>query len=549
MSESKRIDWQSIEQKWIRRWKEEKLFETDPDESRQKYFVTVAYPYPNSPQHIGHGRTYTLADAHARYMRMKGFNVLFPMAFHYTGTPILGMSRRVAAGDSDLLDTFRKIYKLSDDVISTFVEPVKIASYFHDEIKMGMKEMGYSIDWRREFTTIDPVYSKFISWQFRTLKKKGLIVQGSHPVGWCPRDQNPVSQHDTMGDVEPDFTEYTLVKFRSGDKVYPAATLRPETLFGVTNMWVNPGADYVEASIDGELWVVSTEAARKLEFLNHKVEIKSTVKGKNLVGLELSNPLTGTSVPVYPASFVEPDSGTGVVMSVPAHAPYDYQALEDLRANAETRAEFNLSKVASPIKIIESEGYTGIPAAEAISKSGASSQNDEKLEIATDELYSHEFYKGKMMDNAGKYSGVSVSMAKNAIREEIVQSGNAGIMYELVNKPVKCRCGADCFVKLLTDQWFLNYGDKDWKATVHECAREMDIVPQDIRPEFDYVIDWLRERACARKTGLGTKLPWDPEWIIESLSDSVIYMAYYTLAKYVNSGVISESGLADTFFD
>jgi len=549
MSESKRIDWQSIEQKWISRWKEEKLFETDPDGSRQKYFVTVAYPYPNSPQHIGHGRTYTLADAHARYMRMKGFNVLFPMGFHYTGTPILGMSRRVAAGDSDLLDTFRKIYKLSDDVISTFVEPVKIASYFHSEIKMGMKEMGYSIDWRREFTTIDPVYSKFISWQFRTLKKKGLIVQGSHPVGWCPRDQNPVSQHDTMGDVEPDFTEYTVVKFRSGDKVYPAATLRPETLFGVTNMWVNPGADYVEASIDGELWVISTEAARKFEFLNHKVEIKSTVKGKNLVGLELSNPLTGTSVPVYPASFVEPDSGTGIVMSVPAHAPYDYQALEDLRADAESRAEFNISKVASPIKIIDSEGYTGIPAAEAISKSGASSQSDEKLEVATDELYSHEFYKGKMMENAGKYSGVSVALAKNAIKEEIVQSGQAGIMYELVNKPVKCRCGADCVVKLLTDQWFLNYGDKDWKAAVHECAREMDIVPQDIRPEFDYVIDWLRERACARKTGLGTKLPWDPEWIIESLSDSVIYMAYYTLAKYVNSGAISESGLADPFFD
>ena len=549
MSDSDRIDWNSIERKWIKRWEQEKRFETDPDEARQKYFVTVAYPYPNSPQHIGHGRTYTLADAHARYMRMKGYNVLFPMGFHYTGTPILGMSRRVAAGDTDLLDTFRKIYKLADEVIATFVEPVKIASYFHNEIKMGMKEMGYSIDWRREFTTIDAVYSKFISWQFRTLRKTGLIVQGSHPVGWCPRDQNPVSQHDTMGDVEPDFTEYTLVKFRSGDKVYPAATLRPETLFGVTNMWVNPDADYVEASMDGELWVVSREAARKLEFLNHKVEIKSAVKGKELVGLELSNPLTGKSVPVYPASFVEPDSGTGVVMSVPAHAPYDYQALEELRADSETRSKFNIPNVAIPIKIIESEGYAGIPAAEAISKSGALSQKDERLEAATNELYSHEFYKGRMMDNAGKYSGSSVSVAKNAIKEEIVQSGQAGVMYELVNKPVKCRCGEECVVKLLTDQWFLNYGDKQWKASVHECAKNMDIVPQDIRPEFDYVIDWLRERACARKTGLGTKLPWDPDWIVESLSDSVIYMAYYALAKYVNSGAVSESRINDSFFD
>src|SRR5919109_5239249 len=218
-----------VDEKWRRRWRELGIFNVDPDLDKKKYFITVAYPYPNSPQHIGHGRTYTLADTHARYMRMKGYNVLFPMGFHYTGTPILAMSRRVAAGDAELMDTFHKIYKLSDDVISTFAEPVKIASYFHNEIKAGMKEMGYSIDWRREFTTIDRMYSKFISWQFRTLRRKGLIVRGSHPVGWCPRDQNPVSQHDTMDDVEPDFNEYTVVKFRSGDDlVIPAATLRPE---------------------------------------------------------------------------------------------------------------------------------------------------------------------------------------------------------------------------------------------------------------------------------------------------------------------------------
>ena len=206
-----KINWSSIEEKWRKRWEEQKIFQADPDFAKKKYFITVAYPYPNSPQHIGHGRTYTLADTHARYMRMKSYNVLFPMGFHYTGTPILGMSRRVAAGDKELLETFRNVYHVSDNAIETFVEPIKIASYFHNEIKLGMMEMGYSIDWRREFTTIDKVYSKFISWQFRTLLKKGLIVQGSHPVGWCPKDQNPVSQHDTIGDIEPDFNEYTII--------------------------------------------------------------------------------------------------------------------------------------------------------------------------------------------------------------------------------------------------------------------------------------------------------------------------------------------------
>lgn len=549
MSDSTRIDWKAIEEKWIKRWEEQRLFEADADENKQKYFVTVAYPYPNSPQHIGHGRTYTLADAHARYMRMKGYNVLFPMGFHYTGTPILGMSRRVAAGDPELMEIFHKIYKLSDDVIATFAEPVKIASYFHNEIKMGMKEMGYSIDWRREFTTIDSMYSKFISWQFRTLQKKGLIVQGSHPVGWCPRDQNPVSQHDTIGDVEPDFNEYTIVKFRYGDLIMPAATLRPETLFGVTNMWVNPDVEYVLASVDGEKWVVSKEAARKLEFLNHSVEIIRTKKGREMIGDKVVNPISDASVPVYPASFVKADSGTGLVMSVPAHAPYDHQALEDLRADKKTQDEFGISEIVSPVKIIESEGYAGIPAAEAINRSGASSQNDERLEKATSELYSHEFYKGKMMHNTGSFAGMSVSSAKNAIKQQITLAGHADSMYELVTKPVRCRCGAECVVKILNDQWFLNYGDKHWKELAHECANTMDIVPQDIRQEFEYVIDWLRERACARKSGLGTKLPWDTEWIIESLSDSVIYMAYYIIAKYVNSKLLIHDNITDSFFD
>jgi leucyl-tRNA synthetase len=549
MSGSERIDWNSIENKWTKRWEERRLFECDPDKEKKKYFVTVAYPYPNSPQHIGHGRTYTLADAHARYMRMKGYNVLFPMGFHYTGTPILGMSRRVAAGDAELLETFHNVYKLTDDVIATFVEPVKIASYFHNEIKLGMKEMGYSIDWRREFTTIDPLYSKFISWQFRTLQKKGLIVQGSHPVGWCPRDQNPVSQHDTMGDVEPDFIEYTVVKFRFDDSIMPAATLRPETLFGVTNMWVNPEIEYVQADVDGEKWIVSRQAAKKLEFLNHRVQIVKSISGREMIGKMAINPLNNETVRVYPASFVEPDSGTGLVMSVPAHAPYDYQALEDLRSDTKMQEQFGLFEISSPLKIIESEGYSGIPAAEAVRQAGSSGQDDEKLEKATDDLYSHEFYKGRMMQNTGRFAGMSVSAAKEDVKQEIVREGHADIMYELVNKPVNCRCGAECVVKLLDNQWFLNYGKKEWKDLAHECANTMDIVPQDIRQEFDYVIDWLRERACARKSGLGTKLPWDPEWIIESLSDSVIYMAYYTIAKYVTDNSLSSEKIADRFFD
>jgi leucyl-tRNA synthetase len=539
------IDWSLIEKKWRQRWDEQQIFNSDPDYSKKKYFITVAYPYPNSPQHIGHGRTYTLADAHARYMRMKGYNVLFPMGFHYTGTPILGMSRRIASGDKELLETFQYIYHISEDVIKSFVEPIKIASYFHNEIKLGMKEMGYSIDWRREFTTIDKLYSKFISWQFNTLRKKGLIVQGSHPVGWCPKDQNPVSQHDTIGDVEPDFNEYILIKFKLDDGyIIPTATLRPETIYGVTNLWVNPNVEYVRIQIDNERWIVSKEAARKLEFLNHKVAIQSSIYGKQIVGKHVEDPIRKVSIPLYPASFVESDNGTGIVMSVPGHAPYDLQAIEDLKKNILLHNEFGGLKIdVMPITIIGSDDYNDIdgndsilipPAAKIISKFKVKDQEDPQLEKATNELYSHEYYKGKMLQNTGKYVGMPISVAKDMIKNEIVSNGIAEIMFELINKPVRCRCGTECVVKILNDQWFINYGDKKWKKLAHECINKMDIVPEEIRQEFNYVIDWLRERACARKSGLGTKLPFHQDWIIESLSDSVIYMSYYILAKYVN---------------
>ena len=95
----------------------------------------------------------------------------------------------------------------------------------------------------------------------------------------------------------------------------------------------NLDVDYLQAQVDGQKWIISKEAARKLEFLNHKVEIIKTVKGSEMIGWNATNPLNNTSVPIYPATFVEADSGTGIVMSVPAHAPYDYQALEALKSD------------------------------------------------------------------------------------------------------------------------------------------------------------------------------------------------------------------------
>ncbi|MGI0093773.1 MAG: leucine--tRNA ligase, partial [Nitrosotalea sp.] len=484
-------------------------------------------PYPNSPQHVGHGRTYTLADVHARFMRMLGYNVLFPMGFHYTGTPILGMARRVQDNDLKLLETFRTLYRVPDDKIREFTEPVKIADYFHQEIKAGMIEMGYSIDWRREFTTIDPVYSKFIEWQFGKLKEKNLIIQGTHPVGWCPKDQNPVSQHDTQGDVEPSFTEYTIIKFKYDKYIIPTATLRPETIFGVTNIWINPEFIYEIVQVDNEMWIVTSECARKLEFHNKTITRLDKILGKELVGKKVQVPERDEPILILPASFVKSENGTGIVMSVPAHAPFDYQALEDLKKESANYPNISDLQNIKAISIIETKDYGQFPALDVITKFQIENQNNSKLEEATKEIYSKEFYGGRLKQNTGRFANKTVVEAKDEVKKWMLQEKNADILYELNEIPIRCRCGAECVVKILSNQWFLNYSDPEWKTKVHAWINEMKILPEEIRNEFNNVVDWLRERACARQHGLGTKLPWDKNWIIESLSDSVIYMAYY----------------------
>jgi leucyl-tRNA synthetase len=537
------INWTDIENKWRSKWIESRDFETNPNEKPKK-FITVAYPYPNSPQHIGHGRTYTLADVHARFYRMKGYNVLFPMGFHYTGTPVLGMAKRIQSEEKEILDGLRNIYHVSEDAIKTFVEPIKIADYFHEEIKAGMIEMGYSIDWRREFTTIVPGYQKFIEWQITTLKENGKIIQGSHPVGWCPRDQNPVSQHDTMGDVEPKIDDKNfLVKFRFREYVFPITTLRPETIFGITNLWVNPNTIYKKVVVDNEKWIMSEECAKKIEFLKKEVSIVGDIAGSEMIGQSVES-FDGGVIPILPADFVDPGMGTGLVMSVPAHAPKDYQALMDLKAKNHEIA----SKI-EPIAIIVTDGYGQIPAKEICEKMQVSNQTDQKLEDATNDLYQDEFLKGKLNEKCGEFNGIKVEFGRDKVRDWLKDKKLLEKFPILENGPVRCRCGAECVVKVLNNQWFLNYGDEEWKELARNCFDEMNILPNKIKTEFKDVIDWLHERACARQQGLGTKLPWDKNWIVESLSDSVIYMAYYTISRFVNDGTVAAENLTKEFFD
>ncbi|MGA2680616.1 MAG: leucine--tRNA ligase [Candidatus Bathyarchaeia archaeon] len=542
-----------IEQKWQAKWEAAHVFEADPDPKRKKMMVTFPYPYMNGPLHVGHAFTASRVDAYARFKRMQGYNVLWPWGWHWTGQPLLGASQRVARGDEAFIKVLREVDGVPESELKKFVEPLYMAQYYTNEGRLAAKSIGFSVDWRREFTTVMPTYQKFIEWQYKNLREKGYVTRGTHPVVWCPKDQSPTGDHDRqVGEgVTPE--EYTLIKYVLGENTFlPAATFRPETIYGITNMWINPDATYVEAVVNGENWIISQEAAEKLKEQEKKVQVKRSFKGKKLIGKTFQNPITKEILPILPGWFVDPKTATGVVYSVPAHAPYDWLALKDLQEKPEVLSEFGIDsevvKQIKPISIIKVEGFGEFPAVEITRQMGIKDQKDPKADQATKELYKKEFHNGVLKENCGPYAGKTIRDAKDILINDFRKLGVADSMYDLP-EPVICRCMTQCIVKILSDQWFLNYSDPQWKTLAKEVVAQMTVYPDSAKQWFCTVIDWLREWACARTTGFGTPLPWGKGWIIETLSDSTVYMAFYTINKYIKQNDLKPEALTPEVFD
>jgi leucyl-tRNA synthetase len=549
------INYHKIAQKWQKKWEKAKIFEANISK-KKKFFITVPYPYVNGGMHIGAGFTFLRGDSYARFKRMQGFNVLFPQGFHATGQPILGAVERLRQGDKTQIETF-KLYGASDKDLENFKKfgPAFTARYWMKRWIEDLKSVGYSADWRRSFiTALTPQYNRFIEWQYNTLRKKGYVIQGTHPVIWCPHCKSPTGDHDRLKGEGESPIQYVLIKFKLDDKILPCGTLRPETVYGVTNIWVSPSEDYVEAEVDGENWIISKACAEKLKDQLRKVKIVGKIRGDTLVGKEVENPVNKEKVPILPATFVDPFSASGIVMSVPAHAPYDWIGLYELQKDPSQLARYGKElrervKEIKPISLIKLEGYGEFPAVEICEKMGIKSLKEkEKLELATSEIYKKEFHLGVLKEIFGENSGKKVCEVKEKIIRKFVEEKIADIMWE-TSGVVICRCTTRCHVKILENQWFLKYSDKAWKEKVKSCIDKLKFYPEEVRQQFLNTVDWLTDKACTRKTGLGTPLPWDKEWIVETLSDSTIYMAFYSIVRIINEKKIKAEKLTDEVFD
>lgn len=342
--------------------------------------------------------------------------------------------------------------------------------------------------------------------------------------------------------------EYTLIKMKiqeltgklsvlSKKNVYlVAATLRPETMYGQTNCWIGPDVEYVALdSAQNDVLICTHRAARNMAFqgmlsVPNKVKPVLTVKGIDLLGLKLSSPLTSySSIYTLPMLTVKEDKGTGVVTSVPSDSPDDFAALNDLKNKAALREKYGITSEMvnfEPIPIIDVPEFGSLSAPSICVSMGIKSQNDrEKLTLAKEKVYLKGFYEGTLL--VGEFAGKKVQDVKKFIQENLIKSKDA-LIYQEPEKKIISRSGDECVVALC-DQWYLDYGEKNWRNLTQKCLDNVETFHDEVRKNFEFTLDWLGGHACSRTYGLGTRLPWDQNWLIESLSDSTIYMAYYTI--------------------
>ncbi len=556
------VQFKKVQEKWQKKWKNEKVFEPKIDKEKEKFLITVPYPYISGSLHIGHGRVVTEADVYSRYLRMEGKNVLFPLAFHVSGTPVLGISLAIKNKDKKKIELYKNYVKAYvkdkkeiDKIIKSFEKPENIVEFFTPKMVSEFSTLGLGIDWTRVFNSNDYIHRRLVEWQFHKYKDKGYLVQGKYPVLFSLSLKSAVGEDDIAdGDTNPvDKQEFTLLKFKFEDAYLIAATLRPETMYGQTNMWVNPEINYVKAKINDEKWIISQECAEKLKYQDKKVEIISKIKGKDLLGKFCKAPVINKEMIILPSSHCNPKIGTGLVTSVPSDAPFDWIMLNQLQKDEKLAKKYKLDykiiKEIKPIPIIKSKGYGDFPAIEICKRLKINSIDDqEELTKATQEIYKTGFHTGVMMDTCGPYSGMTVTKAKDEMKNDLIKKNKAEIFYE-TSRIAHSRDGGQIIVAILDDQWFLDFNAKGWKKKATKCLQNIEIVPNKFRKQFEDVFAWLDKRPCARRRGLGTKLPFNKEWVIESLSDSTIYMSLYTIQNLVQKYKIKENQLTLEFFD
>jgi leucyl-tRNA synthetase len=544
------------ERAWQERWAAAGLAKARARPGVPKFYLIFAYPGTSGFMHVGHMRGYCYADYLTRYHRMKGEEVFFPAGIHASGLPAIIFAGKVARRDPATIESLLENGAKEED-LSALEDPVAASRFLGESYWRVWKDFGLLLDESANVSTIDADYQQFIRWQFQRLRRSGHLVQKPYFAAVCPRS-GPVSIDASETDLDrggnAEVITYTALPFTLPDgRRLLCATLRPETVYGVTNLWVAPNATLQEWKHDGRVDLLSKEGVEKV------LEQWGGEKGAELPAHQLlagiaRAPLTGEEVPVLESALVDPAVGTGVVMSVPAHAPADFVAVQELpeplRSRLLTSAKVLLELPDDRLAPSEKELFagTGHPAERAVRSIGVRGLGDkEKLDEATERVYRAEHRHGVM--TVLGHEGEPVESARRRVGELILEK-EGGCEVREFSEPVICRCGTTVVIRRVPDQWFLAYGDKSWKEQVRAQLPRMRILPEDYGHELPGILDWFEDRPAVRKgRWLGTPFPEDPEWIIEPIADSTLYPAYFVVRRFVTAKRIAVEQLTPAFFD
>lgn len=394
MTENAPYDMVAAQEKWQKFWEENQTFTPLDDGSRERRYVLDMFPYPSGDLHMGHAEAFAMGDVQARYLRLKGYDVLHPIGWDSFGLPA------------------------ENAAIKNNAHPAEWTYANIETQAKSFKRFGLSLDWSSRLHTSDPEYYRWTQWLFLRFHERGLAYRKDSPVNWCPGCQTVLANEqvvqgecerchsgvtkrkltqwyfkiteyaqrllDDMEQLEGKWPDRVLamqrnwigrsegahVDFRVEGRDEPVTvfTTRPDTLYGATFMVVAPDADLAaeivtdECRVEFEAYLEKTKQATE-------IERQSTERPKTgvFLGAHAINPVSGERIPMYAADYVLADYGTGAVMAVPAHDQRDLDFAKALELPVRAVIDTGEADPAKSFVATTGDGvYVNAPALEGI---------------------------------------------------------------------------------------------------------------------------------------------------------------------------------------
>jgi leucyl-tRNA synthetase len=339
----------TLEQRWQERWAESGLYKTDEDPEKTKHYALTMLPYPSGDLHVGHWYAMTPSDTRARFMRMRGFRVFFPIGFDAFGLPA------------------------ENAAINRGIHPYRWTMSNIENMRGQIRQMGTMFDFDAEVVTCDPQYYRWNQWFFLKFFEKGLAYRKEVPVDWCPKDNTTLAREQVVGpdrrcercgtpvirknlvqwlfkitDYAEELLDFSKIEWpervrllqtnwigrSEGAEIFfevegygtiEVFTTRPDTLFGATFFVLSPEHPAVEQITTPER---ADEVLAYVEKASRMTEIDRTDVTREKTGVFTGayaiNPATGEKIPVFVADYVLMGYGTGAIMAVPGQDQRDW---------------------------------------------------------------------------------------------------------------------------------------------------------------------------------------------------------------------------------